>query len=155
MRRRVEGASFSRGHRAAAPEPLPLVMPIEVPAVEDMAADMDVEALLERQVEDLGMLMIALRQTETHVADFRTGTVQLCGHDALTYGPGTALNLRTGCDFNREADRLRARESQKEEKPLLLVGSPPCTAFSQLQNLARDSERWRALAREGSANLCV
>ena len=79
VRRRVEGASFSRGHRAAAPEPLPLVMPIEVPAVEDMAADMDVEALFERQVEDLGLLMAALRQTETHVADFRTGTVRCAG----------------------------------------------------------------------------
>ena len=45
VRRRVEGsASSSNGHRAAAPEPLPLVKPFEALAVEDMAAEMDIVA---------------------------------------------------------------------------------------------------------------
>ena len=43
-------------------------MPHDVPAVVDMAADKDIEALLEKQVGELGMLMPALGQTETHVA---------------------------------------------------------------------------------------
>ena len=150
VRRRVEGgASSSSGHTATAPESVPVAMPVDVPYVVDMAADMDIEALLEKQVEELGMLMTALGQTETHVAEiFSPGrfTVRARCFDLRS---GTAMDLRTGYDFNREADRLRARESQKDEKPLLLVGSPRCAAFSQLQNLARDSERWRALAREG------
>ena len=48
---------------------------------------------------------------------------------------------------------MRARVCLIEEKPLLLVVSPRCAAFSQLQNLSRDSERWRALVREGMQHL--
>ena len=93
---------------------------------------------------ELGILMTALGQTETHVAEiFGPGrfTVRARRFDLR---PGTAMDLRTGYDFNKEADRLRARECQTNELPLLLVGSPRCAAFSQLQNLAKDSERWRA-----------
>ena len=32
--------------------------------------------------------------------------------------PGTALDLRTRYDFNKDADRLRVRVCQKDEKPL-------------------------------------
>ena len=45
--------------------------------------------------------------------------------------------------------------SNERDVPLLLVGSPRCAAFSQLQNLAKDSERWRALAREGMQHLTL
>ena len=68
VRRRVEGgASSSSGHRAAALESVPMAMPIDVPAFVDVAADMDIEALLEKQVGELGMLMTASGQAETHV----------------------------------------------------------------------------------------
>ena len=154
VRRLIEqGASSSIGHRASAPESVPMAIPNDVPAVVDMAADTDIEALLEKQVGELGMLMTALGQTETHVAEiFGPGrfTVRARRFDLR---PGTAMDLRTGYHFNKEADRLRARECQTNEMPLLLVGSPRCAAFSQLQNLAKDSERWRALAREGMQHL--
>ena len=71
-------------------------MPIEIPAVEDMAADVGIEALLERQVEELGKLMTALGQTETHVAEIfgpRRFTVRARRFDLR---PCTALDLRTG-----------------------------------------------------------
>ena len=48
---------------------------------------------------------------------------------------------------------MNTRECLIEEEPLLLVGSTHCAAFSQLQNLSRDSERWWALAREGMQHL--
>ena len=44
-------------------------MPIDVPAAGDMGDDMNIEALLERQVVELSMLMATLGQTETHVAE--------------------------------------------------------------------------------------
>ena len=69
-RRRIEnGASSSSGHRASAPESVPMAMAIDVPSVVDPVADMDIVALLEKQVGELGMLMTALGQTETHVAE--------------------------------------------------------------------------------------
>ncbi len=41
-------------------------------------------------------------------------------------------------DFNVPAKRDKALAKIRKEKPLLLIGSPMCTAFSQLQNLSRD-----------------
>ena len=45
------------------------------------------------------------------------------------------MDLTTGGDFNKEADRARAEKYVDEQKPLVLIGSPPCVAFSQLQSL--------------------
>ena len=67
------------------------------------------------------MLMTAVGLTETHVAQVFGQDDSLCGHDALTCS-SAALDLRTGYNFNREADRLRARECQKDEKLPLFVG---------------------------------
>ena len=39
-------------------------VPVGVPSVVDMAADMDIEALLEKQVGELGTFMTPLGQTE-------------------------------------------------------------------------------------------
>ena len=113
------------------------------PSVVDAAADMNIEALLEEQVGEHGMVMNAPGQIETHVAEiFGPGrfTVRARRFDLR---PGTALDLCIGYDFNKEADRLRAHACQTNEMPLKLVGCPRCAAFSQLQNLAKDSERWR------------
>ena len=170
MRRRIEArASSWSPHEATAPRRLPAVptVPVEILAAssqspevfedKDMTADLDVDrpdkTSFERQVEELGMLMTALGQPETHVAEiFERGrfTVRAPRFDLR---PSTALDLRTGYDVNKEADRLRVRECLKKEKPLLLVGSPRCAASSQLQSLASDSKRWRAMAREGLHHL--
>ena len=92
------------------------------------------------------MLMTALGQTEKHVDEIVGPGLFTVRVRRFDLRPGTAMDLRTGCDFNKEADRLRSRECQTNEMPLLLVGS-------QLQNLAKDSERSRALAREGMQHL--
>ena len=38
-------------------------------------------------------------------------------------------------EFRRAADRRRAREQIKRERPFLVVGSPPCTQFCSTQSL--------------------
>ena len=40
---------------------------------------------------------------------------------------GSSMDLMTGWNFDLEVDRERARRQVMEEKPTLLVGSPPCT----------------------------
>ena len=56
--------------------------------------------------------------------------------------PGFALDLTTNDDDGRpwnfdEAEmRERARRKMREQKPLLLVGSPMCTAFSTWQHVS-------------------
>ena len=54
---------------ASALESVPMARPRNVPAVVDMAADMNIEALLEKQAGELGMLVAALGQTVSHVAE--------------------------------------------------------------------------------------
>ena len=130
------GASSSSGHRAADPESVPMAMPIDAPAVVDMAGDMDIKALLEKQVGELGMLMTALGQTETHVAEISAPGRFTVGARRFDLRPGTAMDLRTGFDFNKEADRLRSRECQTNEMPLLLGRSPRCAAFFTVAELS-------------------
>ena len=49
--------------------------------------------------------------------------------------PGESMDLATGWDFSKAADRRRAIEQIKTQKPFVIVGSPPCTLFSILQGL--------------------
>ncbi len=43
---------------------------------------------------------------------------------------GEAMDLSTGWDFNRGEDRRQAVKHIKQEKPMVVIGSPPCTFFS-------------------------
>ena len=56
---------------------------------------------------------------------------------AKRYGltAGTSMDLTTGWDFNRADHREGAWKQIKKESPYLLIGSPPCTYFSMLQEL--------------------
>ena len=59
--------------------------------------------------------------------------------------PGTAFGLTSGWDFKIKSHRESAVRRIHEEKPSLLIGSPPCTYFSILLNLnleIRDDE-WK------------
>ena len=59
-------------------------------------------------------------------------------------------------DFSRKADRVMAVNYVKTHRPTWIVGSPPCTAFSQLQaiNYAKmDPEKVAARIREGKKHL--
>ena len=73
-----------------------------------------------------------------------------------------AFDLRTSkpdgmpWDFSRKADRVMAVNYVKTHRPTWIVGSPPCTAFSQLQaiNYAKmDPEKVAARIREGKKHL--
>ena len=48
---------------------------------------------------------------------------------------GLSMDLRTGWDFTKAEDRERCRQYVRRTRPLVLIGSPPCTMFSRLQNL--------------------
>ena len=45
------------------------------------------------------------------------------------------MDLATGFVFTKESDRQLAWRRVKEEAPFVLIGSPPCTYFSMLQEL--------------------
>ena len=45
--------------------------------------------------------------------------------------PGQAMDLNNGYDFDLAADRQKAWDSMLRDKPMLVIGSPPCTYFSR------------------------
>ena len=72
---------------------------------------------------------------------------------AFDMQPGMAYDLRTGFDFDQEADRHRARVNIDREKALLLVGSPMCAPFSVLQQLNLKNPRLEDAVRRGLQHL--
>ena len=73
-------------------------------------------------------------------------------YGGTTLRPGWSLDLTlndplTGqpWDFNKKEVRARVRGLVRDSKPFMLIGSPPCTMFSTLQNLSkakRDEEKF-------------
>ena len=57
------------------------------------------------------------------------------------------MDLTTGWDFNLESHRDMAEKYVDKHLPLVVIGSPPCTPFSQLQACSSNSktkaEKWR------------
>ena len=56
------------------------------------------------------------------------------------------MDIKSGYDFDLAADRARCWAEIEKEQPTLIIGSPPCTLFSRLQELNkfmyRDSKVW-------------
>ena len=55
---------------------------------------------------------------------------------------GSSMDLLTGWNFELKADRDRAIQKIEEEEPMLLIGSPPCTHFSMLQEPNKSNQRY-------------
>ena len=50
------------------------------------------------------------------------------------------MDLTTGWNFDLKADRDRARQLLQDTRPKLLIGSPECKMFSNLQNMTKWTE---------------
>lgn len=64
-----------------------------------------------------------------------------------------AWDLTHGWDFNKVEHQEAAKTYQENHKPRVLIGSPPCTPFSQLQTLNPETDRSREKLREGEAHM--
>ena len=63
------------------------------------------------------------------------------------------MDLRLGWDLGLEADQAQAEKRLSDEKPHLLILSPMCLAFSQLQALNAKPERLAELLEQGKRHL--
>ena len=59
------------------------------------------------------------------------------------------MDLTTGWDFTRRGHQREAERLVDQQEPLVLFGSPPCTASSQLQSLSLASESKERSMQEG------
>ena len=60
----------------------------------------------------------------------------------LGLSTGVSVDKITGYDLGCEEDRKKMWGKLKEDDPLLIVLSPPCTAFCKLQNLNYGKMNW-------------
>ena len=63
------------------------------------------------------------------------------------------MDLTTGWDSNIVEHRDLADMYVEQRKPLVLIGSPPCVAFSQLQTMIPDSDRKACQLKEGMQHM--
>lgn len=75
--------------------------------------------------------------------------------EASKYGiaAGDAMDMTTGWEFNKKSDRREAEDYVDEKKPLVLIGIPPCVAFSQLQAPIPESDRKTQQLAEGTRHM--
>ena len=57
----------------------------------------------------------------------------------VKYGliPGASFDLTIGWDLSNKDDQAKAWKIVFDDKPLIIIGSPPCTLFSTLQELVK------------------
>ena len=63
------------------------------------------------------------------------------------------MDLTTGWDFTIAEHRDRAEKYVDQRKPLVVIGIPPCVAFSQLQTMIPDSDRKACQLKEGMQHM--
>ena len=105
------------------------------------------------QIVNVCLSMCAVNFSEIYApARFKDRALSLC------LGPGLAADLITGWDFRSRTQRHVCTKKLAEEKPHLVVASPPCTAFSALQRISRmkrDPEKVMEQMKEAEAHLDI
>ena len=93
---------------------------------------------LSQAIHSLG----GMSKITTHVAEIYSPPRVTAKASQFGLTPGFALDLTVNdpvddkpWDFTDPAKRERARKLRRDTKPMLLIGSPMCKAFSTLQQL--------------------
>ena len=105
------------------------------------------------EICDLCMNLSAMGEGVVHVSELSGPGRFTSRASAFDLMPGTAMDLRTGFDFNLEQDRVQARVIIEEEKPWLIIGSPMCAAFSPLMALNPKTDKVKQAMVEGVQHL--
>jgi hypothetical protein len=141
---RLELESRGARARAAAPE-------AEAPATPD-AGDNDMNDGADMDDDADGMVMrvgpaavVELYSPPRVTATLPVGAGLTAGSTFDLYADVEGVSW----DFQKPEDRKRAWERIRAEEPFLVIGSPPCTMFSSLQNLnvKKDTAEWETRRR--------
>ena len=97
-----------------------------------MDSDMDMIAMSTEDKKVVAGVLLGVDMTEIY-SPIRVAKV--CIRMGLT--PGSSTDLTSGFDFTKISDRERAWKRITTEKPFIVIGSPPCTKLSILQELCK------------------
>ena len=105
--------------------------------------DSEKKALQERKVESNDILGKVMRGADVTDIYSPPRIAAACIEAGLV--GGSSFDLRTGWDFSNPHHQKMVLQTVMKESPKLLIGSPLCTLFSNLQNLnlAFQSEQWK------------
>ena len=101
---------------------------------------------LKREAEALGADVVAHAEAYSK-ARFQ----QRAG--AFGLSASETMDLRFGWDLGLQSDRVKAKKKLSDEKPRLLISSPMCLAFSQLQALDTKPDKLAELLEQGRRHL--
>ena len=103
-----------------------------------METEVDDSALMEASIDALSAQDILILDKIVKGADImEVFSPARVNELAVKFGliAGASLDLTNGFDFDKKEDRDRCWKIVIHDKPQVLVGSPPCTMFSMLQEL--------------------
>ena len=83
--------------------------------------------------DDMKILAMMLNGVDMSEVFSPARVVKMCEKYGLT--GGESFDLRTGYDLSDPQVQARVIKYMQKEKPKLVIGSPPCTLFSRLQQL--------------------
>ena len=110
---------------------------------EDEGDDSLNDGLMNELIENRKILSALLRGKDITEVYSPERITRACLKQNLT--PGSSFDLTNGWDFTIKSHRDKAFQKFRDEKPRLLIWSPPCTYFSILQNLNLEirDEAWK------------
>ena len=117
----------------------------------------------EEDILEIGQLLMSLGDSRKHVAEIYNPERFTSKANRFGLKPGFAIDLTLQknskgehWDLSKQADKTALKGLLRKERPLFLIGSPPCGPFSPLQNLnkhRRTEEQNRSILEEGRDHL--
>ena len=90
---------------------------------------------------------------DIHVAEIFSPPHVTAEASRMELTPGLAFDISHGWDLDNPENVQRLWQYLKQERPMLIVGSPECKACSRLQNLNRGSPNYEATLDRGIRHL--
>ena len=103
---------------------------VDTPPVNQATTDAEMHSLDEMEKRMLSSVVMGADITEVYSPERVNKLAEKFG-----LRKGNSLDLTNGRDFSKQEDRARAWRLIRISKPYIVIGSPPCTMFSRLQEL--------------------
>ena len=157
-------------------DPAPPAQGSEAPAAQSQGSGQsDMVSVLEanmfhkleskKEIYEISQLLCSMGISKSDVAEIYNPERFTSKANLFGLRPGFAVDLMVSknsngdhWDLSKDTDQRELRRLLKKEKPLFLVGSPPCGPFSPLQNLSkykRTDEENQQILEEGRMHLKV
>ena len=92
---------------------------------------------------------------DVHVAEIFSPPRVTAETHRFGLSPGMALDIRTGWNLDDPRKLKQLWEYLRTERPMLIIGSPECKAFSSLQSLNRDSPNFKRTLQAGIRHMRI